>query len=179
MGDAIRSRPRDARQPCQNSVGAHPDVEFGGLDRVYLPSLVEAGPDFVPGYPSGAERPRLTVAEAKHEVAGTRLDHRAEVLDERTAVVVFEDVEQTAIEHAVEFLVERNQLKGVMDQEVRGQAAVAGFGFGKSDRGRSRIDASRLQSHAGGHESVLAGPATHIQDTASNNARLRQRQKGL
>jgi hypothetical protein len=40
------------------------------------------------------------------------------------------------------------------------------------------IDASRLQSHAGGHESVLAGPATHVQDPASNGARFRQRQKG-
>ena len=128
MGDAIRSCPRDARQPCQNSVGAHPDIEFGGLDRVYLPSLVEAGPDFVPGYPAGAERPRLSVAEAQHEVVAAWLDHRAEILDERAAVVVFEDVEQAAIEHTAELLVERNQLKGVMDQEVRGQAAVASFG---------------------------------------------------
>src|ERR1039457_6899893 len=99
MGDAIRLCPRDARQPCQNSVGAHPDIEFGGLDRVYLPSLVEAGPDFVPGYPAGAERPRLTVAEAQHEVAAAWLDHRAEAFDELTAVVVVEDVEQAAIQN--------------------------------------------------------------------------------
>src|ERR1039457_2936146 len=104
--------------------------------------------------------------------------HRAEVLDERTAVVVVEDVEQAAIQHSVELLVERSQLQGIMDQEAHGQAAVAGLGFGKSDCGRSRIDASRLQSHAGGHESVLAGPATHVQDPASNGARFHQRQKG-
>src|ERR1017187_6022195 len=65
-----------------------------------------------------------------------------------------------------------------MDQEVRGQTAVAGFGFGKSDCGRGRIDAGRFQSHAGCHESMLAGPATHVQDPASNSARFRQRQKG-
>jgi hypothetical protein len=177
-GQRCSSCPRDARQPGQNSVGAHPAIEFGGLDRVYLPSLVEAGPDFVPVYPARAERPQLTVAKTQHEVATTELDHRAEILDERTAVVVVEDVEQAAIQHSVELLVERSQLQGVMDQEVRGQAAVAGFGFCKSDCGRSRIDASRLQSHAGGHESMLAGPATHVQNPASNGARFRQRQKG-
>ena len=87
-----RSCPRDARQPCQNSVRAHPDIESGGLDRVYLPSLVEAGPNFVPGYPAGAERPRLTVADAQHEVAAAWLDHCVEVLGEQTTVVVFENV---------------------------------------------------------------------------------------
>ena len=89
---------------------------------------MEAGPDFVLGDPAGAESPGLTVAEAQHEVAAAWLDHCTEALDEQTAVVVFKDVEQAAIEHSVELLVERSQLKGVMDQEVRGQAAVASFG---------------------------------------------------
>src|SRR5271157_4125037 len=173
-----RSCPGDARQPGQDSVGTHPAIEFGGLDRIYLPSLVEAGPDFGPGYPARSESPRLTVTEAQHEVAAAWRDHRAEVLDEGTAVVVVEDVEQAAIQHSVELLIERSQLKGVMEQEVRGRAAVAGFGFSKSNCGRSRIDASGLQSHAGGHERVLACPATHVQDPASNSACFRQRQKG-
>ena len=113
---------------CRHFASQTVEDEFDGFDRVYLPSLVEAGPDFVLGDPAEAESPGLTVAEAQHEVAAAWLDHCTEALDEQTAVVVFKDVEQAAIEHSVELLVERSQLKGVMDQEVRGQAAVASFG---------------------------------------------------
>jgi hypothetical protein len=40
-----RSCPRERASHAENSVGAYPAIKFGGLNRVYLPSRVEDGPN--------------------------------------------------------------------------------------------------------------------------------------
>ena len=59
----------------------------------------------------------LAVTEAQHVIAASCRKHGPEGVDELAALVVLEDVEEAAVEHRVELIVEGAELEGVPNQE--------------------------------------------------------------
>src|SRR2546426_5699779 len=123
------------------AVGIDGDIEPGRFDVVHPPSVDETGPDLVLGDAARSPVARLELAEAEHEVAATDGDHRSQVVDERWAVVVLEDVEQSAVEHRVELFIKGGQFEGVPDQEAGAATPVPGFALGGLDGACGHIDA--------------------------------------
>src|SRR6266540_588933 len=101
-----------------------------GPDAVRVDGDVERGADLVSCHPVRPPYARLPVAEAQHEVAAARWDHRPQAVDEGDAVVAVEDVEEPAVQHGVEGLPQSRQLPGVPAQEPRRDASVTRFPLG-------------------------------------------------
>jgi hypothetical protein len=93
-------------------------------------------------------------------------DHGGQTLDEHLTFIVAEDMKQCAVEHGFEPRIPSLQCERVGHHEPGGQAALARLVLGHLDRCPGHVDAYRIETPCGRHESVLTGPATHIQDAA-------------
>ncbi len=113
---------------------------------------------------------RLTVTETQHMAAAARPEDCLQVVNVRPPLAVLKDMEQSGIQHGIELLVERGQVKAVPNQETRCHASLSRFALGDRDGRRSRIDAGGVEPKSGGHQRVLTGPAARIQDPAPNLA---------
>jgi hypothetical protein len=83
-------------------------------------------------------------------------------------------MEQTAVDHGVELPSEPAQLQGVADQELRIDPTLGGFGLCPLNGTRHEIESSTLMASGRQVKNVFAGAASHVENAASNPARLGQ-----
>ncbi len=133
------------------------------LDRFDAPSFRETGADLVLRHPSRPEGSWLAVAEAEHDVAAARGEHRPEALDVPCPIIVVEHVEEAAVEDRVVALSQGGQVEGVADDEADPQPPLARFCLGTGDRRRRRVEPGGLQAQARSQERVLTGAAPRIE----------------
>ena len=103
-------------------VGA--DLEPGRPDLLDVPAVGERFPDLPLGDPPRPLRAGLLVAEAEQEEPPARLGHMGQPGDVAGPILVVEDVEQAAVDHAVELAVEVRQRQGVHQEELGVQAPL-------------------------------------------------------
>src|SRR5450755_393463 len=97
-------RPGDRRQPGERAVGAAGapgDFEGGAGNRVDPPAVGEAGPDLVLADSPRAPVAGLLIGEAQQVIPSAWRGRRPQAADEAVTVVVFEAVEQPAINDSV------------------------------------------------------------------------------
>ena len=86
--------------------------------------------------------------------------------DEPRAVLVAEDVEESAVEYGVELLAKISQPKGVRDEESRCQTAIFSLSLCVADRLWNGINAGRVQAPRGRHQGMLASTASDIENAS-------------
>src|SRR5262245_39469302 len=124
MGASDSPVPPDDREPRLRP--ALRERDFGELrvhldlawpDGFDLPAIGEGVVQLLPRYPPWPLRPRLRVAEAQQEQPAARLEHLRQSPDVAPPVVIREDVEEAAVDHAGEALAPAAERRRVLDQE--------------------------------------------------------------
>ena len=86
--------------------------------------------------------------------------------DEPRAVLVAEDVEESAVEHGVELLAKISQPKGVRDEESHCQTAIFGLALCLADCLWNGVNAGRVQAPRGRQQGVLASAASDVENAS-------------
>ena len=86
--------------------------------------------------------------------------------DEPRAVLVAEDVEESAVEYGVELLAKISQPKGVRDEESHCETAIFGLPLRVADRLWNGINAGRVQAPRSRHEGMFARTASDIENAS-------------
>src|SRR6266545_1112918 len=179
-GPARRARgspslPPDNRQPRLRPALAEGQVFQVGADLVAFwldgfdgPALGEGVVQFFLRHPPWPLRARLLVAEAEQEQPTARLQDTRQALDVPPAVVVVEDVEQAAVDHAVEHFGEVFEGQGVHHEEGGRQPPLGRLAPGPGDRLFEEVDARDLVAPTGEEEGVVAGAAPGVEDGAGD-----------
>lgn len=94
---------------------------------------------------------------------------RGKGIAEAPALRITKNVEQTTVQHGVEAAKLRHRLDvtDVADDEGGTEVPLPGFVPGFGDGRRRHVDAGHAKTQARGHQSVLAGTASDVEDSAS------------
>jgi len=85
---------------------------------------------------------------------------------------VVEDVEQSAVDDRVEYLIEGVELKRVEDPEASLDTALGCFAACRLNRHRRDVDAEGASAQAGSEDRVLASAATGVEKCPRERAQV-------
>src|SRR5262249_20398251 len=133
-----------------------------------LPAIGEGVVEFLPRYPLRALGSRFLVTKTHQEHSAARLDHPRQPLDVAPPVVVGEDVEQPAVDHAAEALAPVAQRCRILDQELYRQAPLGRLDPGPPDRLVQEVDAGDPVAPGGEEQGGVARAAAGVEDRAGD-----------